>query len=195
VFDHAAATGLCSSCHNGATATGKHPGHLLTSADCENCHKTTTWLGATFDHTTVTGLCSSCHNGSTATGKNTTHFVTTLDCERCHTTTRWTPLALFRHDSPDYPGDHRTATLCVDCHRTNNQIIAWTFPAYKPDCAGCHANDYKDGPHKKTESPETKYTVSELRDCSGSCHFYTDSSLTTIKESRPSRHRASGGGW
>ena len=38
------------------------------------------------------------------------------------------------------------------------------------------------------------YTVSELRDCTGSCHVYTDSSMTTIKENRPGpEHRISAG--
>jgi len=57
--------------------------------------------------------------------------------------------------------------------------------AYQPACAGCHAGDFKPGAHKKYENPDTPYTVSELRDCTGACHVYTDSSLTTIKDSRP----------
>jgi hypothetical protein len=35
--------------------------------------------------------------------------------------------------------------------------------------------------------------VDELRDCAGSCHFYTDSSLTTIKDRRNSEHRSGDG--
>ena len=46
-------------------------------------------------------------------------------------------------------------------------------------------------PHKKFENPDTKYNVSELRDCSGACHIYTDSSLTTIEKTRNSEHRVS----
>lgn len=169
-FSHATVTGVCSSCHNGVTATSKHPAHLLTTGECDDCHNsTTTWLGASFDHSVLTGLCSSCHNGSTATGKNSTHFFTTLDCDRCHTTARWLPLELFRHDSPDFPGDHRTATLCVDCHTTNNQVIAWPFTAYKPECAGCHANDYKADSHKG--SGDIPIPIFDVQDCSGSCHL------------------------
>jgi len=63
--------------------------------------------------------------------------------------------------------------------------VNWSAPAYVPDCAACHANDFKQGPHKKYENPDTFYSVSELRDCSGSCHLYTDSGLTTIKNRRP----------
>jgi hypothetical protein len=149
---------------------------LPTTLECGSCHSTTAFQGASFDHSDITGLCQSCHDGSTATGKATTHFVTTLDCERCHLPARWIPLTTFRHDSPDYPGDHRTTVLCVDCHRTNNQVIAWPFPAYQPDCAGCHANDYIPGPHDNA-------TVAELRDCAGSCHV---GGVNRSNEHRPS---------
>ena len=54
----------------------------------------------------------------------------------------------------------------------------WRTPAYKPDCAGCHASRFKPDPHKKYG--DVKYTVSELRNCSGACHVYTSSALTTI---------------
>ncbi len=48
--------------------------------------------------------------------------------------------------------------------------------------------DYESGPH--TKYGNVKYTVSELRNCSGACHIYTDSTLTTISRSRPGpQHR------
>ncbi len=85
---------------------------------------------------------------------------------------------------------------CTDCHTTNNEVIAWRFPAYRPDCAGCHANNYRQDAHKKTERPTTIfYTVSELRDCTGSCHLYRDSTFTTIEEPRSNHHRATDGGF
>ena len=38
------------------------------------------------------------------------------------------------------------------------------------------------------------YTVSELRDCTGACHVYTDATMTTIQRSRPGpEHRVNGG--
>jgi hypothetical protein len=92
------------------------------------------------------------------------------------------------------PLDHRDNLQCIDCHLTNADLINWRFASYQPDCAGCHANDYKSGPHKKTESPDTKYLVGELSDCSGACHVYTNPSLTTIKKDRPGpKHRISDG--
>ena len=176
VFDHSGAIGACSSCHNGVTATGKRNSHLRTNAECGSCHNTSTWQGASFDHSNVTGLCQSCHDGTTATGKSTTHFVTSLDCERCHATAQWIPLIRFRHDSPYYPGDHRTTVTCVACHRTNNQVIAWPFPAYQPDCAGCHANIYNPGDHENK-------SILELQDCAGSCHI---GGVIRSNEHRPS---------
>lgn len=185
VFDHAAVMpGTCSGCHNGTTATGKHGQHIQTTAECDDCHTVTAWVPANFDHDAITGSCGSCHNGTTATGKDQGHFVTTRECDYCHAVDFWLPLQ-FMHTSPGYPGDHRGQLACTDCHGGNAEIVTWSFAAYQPDCAGCHAGDYKTGPHKKYENPDTSYTVSELRDCTGACHVYTDSSLTTIKDSRP----------
>ena len=56
-------------------------------------------------------------------------------------------------------------------------------PQYQPDCAGCHASNFRSGPHDKTLQG-TKYTVSELRNCSGACHVYTNATLTTISRTR-----------
>lgn len=190
--NHNAVLGSCSNCHNGQTATGKHSTHIQTTAQCDFCHITSNWSAVTFDHTTITGNCSSCHNASTATGKPVNHFITTAECDICHRNTSWTP-DIFIHSSPLYPNGHRQSFQCNDCHITNSESNAWRFSAYQPDCAGCHANDYESGPHKKHENPDAQYTVSELRDCTGSCHIYTNSSLTTIKDRRNSEHRISDG--
>jgi hypothetical protein len=97
---------------------------------------------------------------------------------------------VFRHSSPEYPGDHRGPPPCTACHTSNADAATWTFPQYRPYCAGCHANSFKADPHKKWG--DVKYTVSELRDCSGACHYYTNSTLTTILERRPGpQHRPS----
>ena len=101
----------------------------------------------------------------------------------------------FTHSAAEFPGRHNGSVTCEDCHTGNTQAATWTSPAYKPDCAGCHANDYESDPHKKHENPDVRYTVSELRNCSGACHVYTNSSLTTIKELRNSNHRSTDGGW
>jgi hypothetical protein len=138
----------------------------------------------------VTGSCATCHNGQSATGKPASHFQTTLGCEECHTSTTWTSVR-YSHIGASYPGQHRRALDCTDCHRTNSQQMSWPNAAYQPDCAACHANDYDSDPHRKTQNPNTRYTVSELRDCTGACHIYTDSTLSVISERRNSNHRVS----
>jgi hypothetical protein len=151
-------------------------------------------LLANFDHSGVIGGCGSCHNGTTATGKSLTHFITSLECDECHSTVAWQPIQ-FTHRSPNYSGDHAGQPACNTCHLGNTENVPWPFGAYKPDCAGCHANDFKTGPHKKYENPDVHYTAGELRDCTGACHIFTDSTLTTIKKRRSGEHRVNRGGW
>jgi hypothetical protein len=74
-------------------------------------------------------------------------------------------------------------------------VVLWRNAAYKPACAGCHAGTFKPDKHKKVSNPTILYTVSELRNCVGSCHEYTNSSLTTIKTTRSGKHSPSRGGW
>lgn len=187
-FDHSGAAGQCSSCHNGVDATGKPNDHLQTSSECDLCHSTRAWTPATFDHTNIMGPCQGCHNGVDARGKPNDHFVTLRDCDECHTTTAWQP-DTFRHTSANYPGDHRRNLDCSECHLANSETVQWPSPGLQPDCAACHQSDFEPGPHKKFENPDTFYSVPELRDCTGSCHIYTDASLTVIKETRNGEHR------
>jgi hypothetical protein len=153
-----------------------------------------TFAGAQVNHALLTAPCATCHNGTMAEGKPPTHFVTTLPCEACHRTTLWTAVT-YRHTSPAFV-NHGPAVSCSSCHTTNSQIIPWKFPAYRPDCAGCHADKYRPMPHVKFERPvRFYYTVSELRDCSGACHIYADCTQRTIVVRRSGVHRAIGGGW
>lgn len=194
-YNHATVVpGSCITCHNGSTATGKPANHLVTAASCDSCHRTTAWRPASFSHTSVApGTCITCHNGSTATGKPNGHFVTTRSCDACHRTTAWTPVLAYSHVSPAYRA-HSSSVTCAACH-TTSEVIAWRFAAYKPDCAGCHADRFKPDAHKKVESPTILYTVSELRDCSGSCHQYTDATFTKISRMRSGQHRPTSGGF
>ncbi len=190
-FDHTGVTGTCSSCHNGTTATGKSATHIQTLGQCDSCHNTLAWSPANFDHSLVTGSCSSCHNGTTATGKPATHFVTSLQCDECHNTTNWLTIN-FSHNSASYPGDHNSSVTCIQCHQSNSQTVIWTSATYKPDCAGCHANNYVRDKHDKYP-PNATYSVSELRDCSGPCHEYTDSTMTTIDKTNNNQHNVRDG--
>ncbi|MCC7200910.1 MAG: cytochrome C, partial [Gammaproteobacteria bacterium] len=184
-FDHAGVSpGTCSSCHNGVRATGKTLNHIVTTAECDVCHSTLAWTPARFSHTGITTGCNACHDGVRATGKDNGHMTTSRECVICHSTTAWTPLT-FRHTSADYPGDHRGSLACLACHTTNTDQATWKSAAYKPACAGCHASSFKPSAHKKYTSPTTVfYTVAELKNCSGACHVYKDSTLTTITTRR-----------
>jgi hypothetical protein len=193
-FDHSNITAACSSCHNGASATGKPRDHVMTQLECDSCHTTRAWEPAGFDHSGVTGNCASCHNGASATGKGSGHFVTNRDCSGCHNITNWT-VSSYSHQSAAFPNGHRAALACDDCHIGNVEANVWRQPAYQPDCAACHANDFKAEAHPKVDTPRINYTVSELRDCTGPCHIYTNATLTTIGTTRNSHHRVGGGGF
>ena len=194
-LDHRAITAPCATCHNGTVAVGKPRRHIATTAPCESCHRSTiAFAGARMDHGGLTARCASCHNGATASGPGPRHFTTMLPCESCHRTTTWT-FVLYRHASPLYP-NHGMTVACAACHVTNAQAMVWKFPAYKPDCAACHADKFRPQPHAKVMKPiPVFYTVAELRDCTGACHVYTDRTMTTIETRRSHIHRANGGGW
>jgi hypothetical protein len=114
--------------------------------------------------------------------------VTTAECDRCHTIRRWERID-FIHQSAGYPGEHRRNLDCDDCHETNRETPSWERPGLQPDCGACHASDYERESHKKESRTETRYSVSELRDCTGACHLYTDTSLSTIEKRRTGEHR------
>lgn len=191
-FDHGSITGSCMTCHDGMTAEGKHRDHLDTSSDCDLCHSTRRWVPSQFNHSDIDDPCSECHDNVQATGVPNNHFTTTLECDECHTTSRWTN-PVYGHQGTNYPGDHRRNLACTRCHGGNSDPVTWDSPQYQPDCAACHASDFERDEHKKHENPDRDYTVSELRDCSGSCHVYTNSSLEVIKKRRNREHRVSDG--
>ncbi len=45
----------------------------------------------------------------------------------------------YRHLSPAFK-PHTAGVKCVSCHTTNGEAVVWKSAAFKPDCAGCHAN-------------------------------------------------------
>jgi hypothetical protein len=194
-MNHTGLVANCARCHGGATAIGKPAKHIVTNAPCETCHKSTmTFAGARVDHASLTGTCISCHNGAAAQGRPPRHLLTALPCEACHRTAFWTPVT-YRHTSPAYV-NHGSTISCASCHAASGQTAAWKFPAFKPNCAGCHVDKYRPMAHVKFTRPvKIYYTVAELRDCTGSCHTYADNTQRTIVTRNFSRHRAFGGGW
>jgi hypothetical protein len=181
-----AGANTCRSCHSGVRAATVPRNHVPTTQDCGACHGTLSWSPARFDHTGLAANCQSCHNGGAATGKVANHMTTSLDCSTCHHYPNWS-VVTFAHTSAEYPGDHRSAPACTACHTTNTDKATWQFAAYRPGCGGCHASAFKPEGHDKTVEG-MKYNISELQNCSGACHVYTDAKLTTIAKSRPAGH-------
>jgi ribosomal protein L44E len=194
-LNHAGITAPCATCHTGTVASGKPQKHIPTTATCDTCHKSTvSFAGARINHATLAAPCATCHNGTTAAGRGAKHFVTTAPCETCHRPAAWSFVA-YRHSSALYP-NHGASIACTSCHASNAQAVAWKFAAYKPDCAGCHAANFKPQMHPKYLKPTPAYyTVAELRDCTGACHIYADKTLSTVQTRQVNPHRVNGRGW
>ena len=66
------------------------------------------------------------------------------------------------------PLDHRGNFACTRCHLANSEIVQWPTPAYQPDCAGCHFNDYRAGVDKHNG-------INADRNCGNSgCHSISE---------------------
>ena len=183
-FDHTGVVaGTCKTCHDGLRATGMPGNHVPTAAQCDTCHGTLGWKPAKLDHTKLISNCATCHNNAIALGVPPAHMAAKLDCATCHSYPDWTVLR-FVHTSGRYPGSHKVALTCVSCHSTNTDQISWPAPAGAGSCAGCHTKDYVPVKHPKTVAG-LLYTVSELGDCTGACHVYSDTTLKTVSKSQP----------
>jgi RNase P subunit RPR2 len=162
-----------------------------------------TWFAAHFNHVNVTASCFSCHNGSTATGKGAQHVQSSNACENCHSPGSWqnahfnhvnvTASCFSCHNGSTATGkgaQHiQSSNTCEDCHSPGSWLnVRFDHAQVMGDCGSCHASDFKMDAHKKVDSPTIFYTATELRDCTGACHFYTDSSFTTILERRSGEH-------
>jgi Cytochrome c3 len=150
---------------------------------CTVCHSTLSWLPVIFRHSGIFGTCQSCHNGVGSSGKPLGHMVTALDCAACHhDTLTWAPAA-YAHSGSNYPGAHRAALNCTQCHMANTEQVPWRSPASAPACAACHERNYRAAPH--TKYGNVKYTAIELKNCTGACHVYSDATQKGIVKSRP----------
>ena len=148
-FSHSGLTD-CASCHTNVKPANHFAGQ------CSQCHSTSAWTPATFSHSGLTD-CQSCHSGN----RPGSHY--SGQCSACHSTSAWKPALKYSHSSGNFPSGHRSSVTCGSCHTSKTDAVNWSSSSYKPDCAGCHAGDWKDGPHEGA-------TVSDLRNCSGACH-------------------------
>ncbi|HYM35318.1 MAG TPA: hypothetical protein VET48_07970, partial [Steroidobacteraceae bacterium] len=182
-FDHASLPAhTCESCHDSVHAVGKPITHIPTKQACDSCHGSLAWKPAKLDHSTLQTQCATCHNAVSATGKSSSHMTTQRDCATCHRYPDWSPL-IFKHASVNYPGDHRQTLSCTSCHTSNTDQIPYASPADTGTCGACHASAFKAEAHNKTLEG-LKYTESELKNCSGACHVYVDTTHPTVAKSR-----------
>ena len=141
------------------------------------------WKPAKLDHSTLTVSCATCHNNAIALGVSVGHLGTVRDCATCHSYPDWS-VVNFKHSSLAYPGEHKVTLACTTCHTGNTDQIPYASPADAGTCAGCHARDFKPAAHPKV-SGGALYSASELHDCTGACHVYTDATLGTVGKSLP----------
>jgi len=163
--DHGEVLGVCSGCHNGTTAVGKTPTHVVTADECDTCHNTAAWIPATAtpDHSAFVGNCVSCHNGTNASGKGTTHIATSDACDICHDKfpATWTPVQASRVDHTQVQG------TCISCH--NNTVRAGKSPnhlATSDVCDACHL----EGPNPWTPVPVSRVDHLQVVGICSSCH-------------------------
>lgn len=83
----------CGDCHTQASrtrATWKPATHLITSDNCESCHRAFSWVPVMrFDHLETRGTCSSCHDNRIVSGQPANHIPTSEECDNCHNTRFW----------------------------------------------------------------------------------------------------------
>ena len=158
----------CFSCHQKDDA---HSGEF--GAQCETCHKPTSWQDATFDHSLsafpldgahLQVACADCHKDKVFKGTPTECAACHADppfhagmfpgqaCSACHTTAAWRPAS---YNGPHaFPMDHgERSNTCADCHQPN--LTAWT-------CYPCH--DQAEIARKHQEEG-----ISDFADCLA-CH-------------------------
>lgn len=146
--DHQETFGNCSGCHDGVSAIGKSESHILTSAECDNCHNTNSFfelaVDGTFDHTGISSGCSACHNGIVATGTADAfnHPITASDCIFCHLPFSPPTTESFQGGRPDHNDPIVLAVACDSCHGNGAAASAQGEPTGHPvmavDCSSCH---------------------------------------------------------
>jgi hypothetical protein len=158
-----AISSACVSCHLAQYNATTAPSHAAAAfpQDCQVCHSTTQWRGATFDHSrtrfALTGAhttvqcanchiggryagtpsdCNSCHSGEFTAVSNPNHVAAGFPrtCASCHTTNTWSG-AQFTHRFPIYSGSHSGKwSTCNDCHTNSSNYAAFS-------CVNCHAHE------------------------------------------------------
>jgi hypothetical protein len=143
---------LCSSCHSGGAIVkleNRKPttSHFFTT-ECNTCHTTRTWLGASYHSGNVAGVCGTCHNGTngvdgTVNDPNGTHIPLTAggnpNCDLCHSST--TTFTVYRMN-------HGGISTCNNCHASTSPYVVATKRVLgnhqgstsTQDCVNCHTS-------------------------------------------------------
>ncbi len=152
-YIHPASPGVCATCHDGITATGRPSFHISipTPLTCDSalCHTQTTtsnyttFAGVFYTHnpTPATGSCTNtgCHSGTTAKVPSATHVaINGAPCDNCHTQTNTNGFtsflgATYTHASP--------AGVCSTCHNnTTAKGKPATHVVTSAACDLCHTS-------------------------------------------------------
>jgi hypothetical protein len=183
-----AAAGNCSTCHSGTylsiNAQVKSATHVVTSAQCDSCHtSTSTWANATFTHdASAVGKCSTCH-GTTALGKPSTHIPTTAQCSTCHNNYTAFKPAVMSHTGTTGP---LAVANCATCHGGAYVAVnALSKPATHiptaSQCDSCHKAGYA------AWAPATMNHTGLAGQCS-TCH--SGAYVSQNAQSKPATHIA-----
>ena len=166
---------------------------LQLGSQCEQCHRTSSWVAVRFDHAANTGMplgvahqqlacqtchvdynvraaqanCISCHQKDYQSARTPNHVAAGFptNCEACHRTSDATfQGARFDHASA-FPlvGIHAIQT-CASCHKNN------VFKGTPRDCVGCHRAQYD-----RTTSPN--HAAAGFPTTCENCHRPTDPSF------------------
>jgi len=171
----------CEDCHFGEyrATTDPHHGPAGFGTQCDDCHDTTSWEGASFAHTAwrltgahigascsqchqsavyagLGGACVDCHFSDYQTANDPDHVSAGFptDCESCHSTTSWEG-ATFDHAFPIDSGNHSHLD-CTDCHLRPGNIGAFS-------CTHCHE-------HSEAEMADDHDEVSRYMWLSSACY-------------------------
>ena len=186
--DHKAiAAHTCATCHNAVRAIGMPRTHIATTQSCDTCHGTLAWRPARVDHAHLVASCSTCHNNVAAAGMPPGHL---RPAQRLQQLPRLSGLgcgALPTYRARPTRAITARTCSCSACHTGDSEAMPYPSPANAGTCAGCHARNFTPASHPK-DSKGLRYTLSELANCSGACHVYSDPTQTTLVKRLPGPH-------
>ena len=123
----------CFACHAAEYQATTNPNHVANNfpMNCEECHSTSSWFGATFNHAGITSGCVTCHlpEFQAVTSPNHVNLGFPTDCEYCHVSTNTWQQINFQHTFNILGGAHG-GIPCSVCHQGG--------PPNPPDCLQCH---------------------------------------------------------